>query len=141
MLILKTLARAGRQHGFEIAEHIRQVSQDVLRVEEGSLYPALQRMLVRGGLTGGGGRTGRERRPPARLCRKRPRLAAVGVLARALGIGPNAAIFSVMNAVVLRYLPVPQPQRLVYLRSTGQPDGMSNTGDSRLSFSYQVFAR
>jgi transcriptional regulator len=62
MLILKTLARAGRQHGFEIAEHIRQLSQDVLRVEEGSLYPALQRMLVRGWLAGEWDRTADNRR-------------------------------------------------------------------------------
>ena len=48
MLILKTLARLGPRHGYGIAQHIQQVSEDVLRVEEGSLYPALQRMLVKG---------------------------------------------------------------------------------------------
>src|SRR6266851_10075677 len=48
MLILKTLARGGPAHGYGIAQHIRQVSDDVLQVEEGSLYPALQRMLVKG---------------------------------------------------------------------------------------------
>jgi transcriptional regulator len=48
MLILKTLARRGPTHGYGIAQHIRQVSQEVLRVEEGSLYPALQRMLLKG---------------------------------------------------------------------------------------------
>src|SRR5271169_5769889 len=48
MLILKTLARRGAMHGYGIAQHIQQVSEDVLQVEEGSLYPALQRMLVRG---------------------------------------------------------------------------------------------
>lgn len=48
MLILKTLARRGEVHGYGIAQHIQQVSEDVLRVEEGSLYPALQRMLVKG---------------------------------------------------------------------------------------------
>lgn len=48
MLILTTLAHHGEQHGFEIANSIQQVSDDVLRVEEGSLYPALQRMLLRG---------------------------------------------------------------------------------------------
>ena len=45
MLILKTLARRGALHGYGIAHHIQQVSEDVLQVEEGSLYPALQRML------------------------------------------------------------------------------------------------
>ena len=48
MLILKTLARRGALHGYGIAQHIQQMSQDVLQVEEGSLYPALQRMLVKG---------------------------------------------------------------------------------------------
>lgn len=47
MLILKTLSRQV-MHGYGIAEHIRQVSADVLRVEEGSLYPALQRLQLQG---------------------------------------------------------------------------------------------
>lgn len=48
LLILKTLARLGPMHGYGIAEHIQQVSEEVLTVEEGSLYPALQRMLLKG---------------------------------------------------------------------------------------------
>ena len=48
MLILKTLARRGPMHGYGIAQHIQQISEDVLQVEEGSLYPALQRMLIKG---------------------------------------------------------------------------------------------
>jgi PadR family transcriptional regulator, regulatory protein PadR len=48
MLILKTLNRLGPMHGYGIAQHIQQTSEDVLRVEEGSLYPALQRMLIKG---------------------------------------------------------------------------------------------
>jgi PadR family transcriptional regulator PadR len=48
MLILKTLTRLGPMHGYGIAEHIQQTSDEVLTVEEGSLYPALQRMLVKG---------------------------------------------------------------------------------------------
>lgn len=48
LLILKTLARSGELHGYEIANSIQQLSQDVLQVEEGSLYPALQRMLIKG---------------------------------------------------------------------------------------------
>jgi PadR family transcriptional regulator, regulatory protein PadR len=47
MLILKTLT-LGPLHGYGIAQHIRQVSDTVLSVEEGSLYPALQRLLVQG---------------------------------------------------------------------------------------------
>ncbi len=47
MLILKTLSR-GELHGYGIARHIRQLSNEVLQVEEGSLYPALQRLQVKG---------------------------------------------------------------------------------------------
>jgi transcriptional regulator len=62
MLILKTLARGGDRHGFEIAEAIERASTDILRVEEGSLYPALQRMLVKGWVAGEWGRTDGNRR-------------------------------------------------------------------------------
>jgi transcriptional regulator len=48
MLILKTLARLGPMHGYGIAQHIHQISEEILNVEEGSLYPALQRMLIKG---------------------------------------------------------------------------------------------
>ena len=47
MLILKTLT-LGSMHGYGIAQHIQQVSRDVLRIEDGSLYPALQRLQVKG---------------------------------------------------------------------------------------------
>ncbi len=47
MLILKTLSR-DVMHGYGIAEHIRQMSDEVLHVEEGSLYPALQRLHLQG---------------------------------------------------------------------------------------------
>jgi PadR family transcriptional regulator PadR len=47
MLILKSLSR-GVMHGYGIAEHIRQMSDEVLQVEEGSLYPALQRLQLQG---------------------------------------------------------------------------------------------
>jgi PadR family transcriptional regulator PadR len=61
MLILQTL-RQRTLHGFEIAEAIQRVSADVLQVEEGSLYPALQRMLAKGCLSGEWGRTSDNRR-------------------------------------------------------------------------------
>jgi PadR family transcriptional regulator, regulatory protein PadR len=48
MLILRTLARKGALHGYGIAQFIRQSSGAVLSVEEGSLYPALQRLLLKG---------------------------------------------------------------------------------------------
>jgi PadR family transcriptional regulator PadR len=44
LLILKALARAGPLHGYGIAQRIHQATDDSLRIEEGSLYPALQRM-------------------------------------------------------------------------------------------------
>jgi PadR family transcriptional regulator len=62
LLILKTLATAGEMHGFEIAESIQRQSADVLTIEEGSLYPALQRMLVQGWVTAEWGTTGSNRR-------------------------------------------------------------------------------
>ena len=62
MLILRTLAFKGELHGFEIAEAIEQRSANVLRVEEGSLYPALQRMLIKGWVVGDWGRTAENRR-------------------------------------------------------------------------------
>ena len=48
MLVLKTLARLGSMHGYGIALYIQQTTGEVLRVEEGTLYPALQRMLING---------------------------------------------------------------------------------------------
>jgi transcriptional regulator len=47
MLILKTLS-LGPLHGYGIAQHIHRLSSEVLTVEEGSLYPALQRILAKG---------------------------------------------------------------------------------------------
>jgi transcriptional regulator len=44
LLVLRTLAVHGRLHGYAITSHIQTASQDLLRVEEGSLYPALHRM-------------------------------------------------------------------------------------------------
>src|SRR5690242_20327937 len=62
MLILTTLAAAGELHGFEVAETIRRTTTDVLQIEEGSLYPALQRMLIKGWIAGEWGKTKDNRR-------------------------------------------------------------------------------
>jgi transcriptional regulator len=62
LLILKTLERNNELHGFQIANAIQALSQDVLHVEEGSLYPALQRMLVKGWLTAEWSKTPENRR-------------------------------------------------------------------------------
>jgi PadR family transcriptional regulator len=50
LLVLKTLADGGRMHGYAITAHIQRVSADLLRVEEGSLYPGLHRMAQEGWL-------------------------------------------------------------------------------------------
>ena len=62
LLILRTLARDGELHGYEIANSIQRISRDVLQVEEGSLYPALQRMLIKGWVTAEWGTTAENRR-------------------------------------------------------------------------------
>lgn len=50
LLVLKTLASQGRMHGYAITLRIEQISENVLRLEEGSLYPALHRMTQSGWL-------------------------------------------------------------------------------------------
>ena len=62
LLILRTLARSGQMHGYEIANSIQRISDDVLQVEEGSLYPALQRMLIKGWVSANWGTTAGNRR-------------------------------------------------------------------------------
>jgi len=70
MLILKTLAQHGRLYGYGIAQHIKRTSDEILQVEEGSLYPSLQRMLIKGWLDAEWGQTETNRR--ARFYRLTP---------------------------------------------------------------------
>ena len=65
--------------------------------------------------------------------------AVVTIVTFALGIGANAAVFSVMNAVVFRFLPVADPDRLVLLHTSKQPDNSSQTGFDDTSFSLAVY--
>jgi len=61
LLVLRTLATQKRMHGYAITTHIQQVSADMLRVEEGSLYPALHRMEQQGWLRSEWGLTEKNR--------------------------------------------------------------------------------
>jgi PadR family transcriptional regulator PadR len=61
MLVLRTLTH-GHMHGYAIAQIIQQISDDVLQVEEGSLYPALQRLELNGWIEGEWGLSANNRR-------------------------------------------------------------------------------
>jgi PadR family transcriptional regulator PadR len=62
MMILQTLRRGGPLHGYALAQHLKRTSEDLLQIEEGSLYPALQRMLKAGWVAAEWGMSARNRR-------------------------------------------------------------------------------
>ncbi|MDP9338200.1 MAG: ABC transporter permease [Acidobacteriota bacterium] len=75
-----------------------------------------------------------------RMLGKSPGFTSIAILTLALGIGANTAIFSLMDQILLRHLPVKNPDELVILRSPGPKEGhVWSDGDDAQSFSYLMF--
>jgi len=107
------------------------------RREFGNVRAAQERFYMRGRWAGLD-KLLRELRFGLRSLRQSPGFAATAILTLALGIGANTAVFSVMNAVLLKSLPVADANRLVYLRTSNPPRG-TGTIDSHETFSYPVY--
>ena len=125
------------------AEDLRQegMSEDEAhrkaRCEFGSLPAAQERFYLQGRLAWVE-KLLRDLRFACRSLLHSPGFAITAILTLALGIGANTAVFSVMNAVLLRTLPVRDPSRLVYLRTSNPPKG-TGTIDTTQTFSYAVY--
>ena len=74
-----------------------------------------------------------------RMLRRAPTVTAVIVLSLGLGIGANAVVFTLMKQVVLDYLPVPEPERLVILHNQQPEVGLGYSTGMRSSFSYPLY--
>jgi predicted permease len=84
-------------------------------------------------------RLGQDVRYTLRQLAASPAFTVVSILTIALGVGANTAIFSVMNTILLRFLPVPNPQQLVYFHLKNQPLSTSQSGYDDTSLSLPVF--
>jgi predicted permease len=107
------------------------------RAEFGSVRVAKERFALRGRALWASNLL-RDLRFGLRALLQSPGFAATAILTLALGIGANTAVFSVMNAVLLRSLPVEDPARVIYLRTSDQPH-RTGTIDTHETFSYAVY--
>src|SRR5215831_8178660 len=106
-------------------------------VEFGNSGVARERFYLRGRIQWLD-KLGRDLRFGLRSLMQSPGFALTAIFTLALGVGANTAVFSVMNAVLLRSLPVADPTGLVYLRTSNPPRG-TGTIDTTQTFSYPVY--
>jgi hypothetical protein len=83
----------------------------------------------------------RDLRYAIRQMQNSPSFALTVIATLALGIGANTAVFSVMNATLLRMLPVRQPGQLFYLAHANMPPSVGNIDDSRYTYGINVYNR
>src|SRR5579863_64836 len=74
-----------------------------------------------------------------RTLRRSPLFTLVAVISLALGIGANTSIFSLLNQVILRFLPVRDPERLVLFHTEGQREGTSSSDNHEAVFAYPMY--
>src|SRR5947208_172399 len=121
LLILRTLQSGEAKHGWAISERIRQISENVLQANQGSLYPALHRLEHQGSIKAEcRGMRGidafeiawQDMRYAARSFVRNPAFVFTVSGTIALGLGLNLALFTLFNAYVLRPLSISDPYNL-----------------------------
>jgi predicted permease len=142
--------RSAEDFAEEIKAHL-ELEADELRSEGLSQGEAQRRARVEFGNVGGAQETFylksrwqgldklvRDLRYGFRSLRQSPGFAATAIVTLALGVGANTAVFSVMNAVLLKSLPVADPEQVVLLQTSDTPN-RTGTIDSHGTFSYPVY--